>query len=492
MLSDRDALLAAICANPHEDTPRLAFADWLNENGEDARAEFIRAQCALAQAEDEHDRSYAMYEFLCRVYPTGLAATNWERVDPGVKRLIDLHARCGKLLKKHGAKWRPQGPGQRRVKWAGFRRGFPHLIELRSEREFGTFVAGLRGTVPPVELAVHDALSRVLDLFDEPGSLDWLAAVSTSEPVGVRELGHRPEARNISALRIGNPGDGEPSIPSALGAPYWTGLRSLHLSDGLVSREAAEALLRLPNLRTLRHLRLRAYDGWIADPVRTLAVDGFTELRTLGIEACYLNDDAAEALANCADLKNLRYLELRDNRITGRGVTALLTSPHLTNLVYLGLERNPCAGVDAKNLAKAPPGALRLLHAHGARFEAADVGALMRCPRVRTCWYFDVDDNNLGTPAVRALVRGGKDWCPPILWIAYNSIDDKGAEALANWRAASNLSALHIKYNSVTDAGVSALLDSPHLAKLDALGADATAPETAARLAARFKHPAGY
>ena len=31
--SDHDALLAAI-AQPEDDTPRLAFADWLEENGQ--------------------------------------------------------------------------------------------------------------------------------------------------------------------------------------------------------------------------------------------------------------------------------------------------------------------------------------------------------------------------------------------------------------------------------------------------------------------------
>jgi uncharacterized protein (TIGR02996 family) len=29
-VSERDALLAAIRANPEDDTPRLAFADWLD------------------------------------------------------------------------------------------------------------------------------------------------------------------------------------------------------------------------------------------------------------------------------------------------------------------------------------------------------------------------------------------------------------------------------------------------------------------------------
>jgi uncharacterized protein (TIGR02996 family) len=46
---DRIAFLRAIAANPDEDTPRLAYADWLDENGsteaDRARAEFIRLSC---------------------------------------------------------------------------------------------------------------------------------------------------------------------------------------------------------------------------------------------------------------------------------------------------------------------------------------------------------------------------------------------------------------------------------------------------------------
>ncbi|MBP3960037.1 TIGR02996 domain-containing protein [Gemmata sp. G18] len=48
-MSDEEALLAAISAHPDEDTPRLAFADWLDENDRGIRAEFIRIQCALTQ-----------------------------------------------------------------------------------------------------------------------------------------------------------------------------------------------------------------------------------------------------------------------------------------------------------------------------------------------------------------------------------------------------------------------------------------------------------
>ncbi len=41
--------LSAICADPADDTPRLVLADWLDDNGEAERAEFIRLQCELAK-----------------------------------------------------------------------------------------------------------------------------------------------------------------------------------------------------------------------------------------------------------------------------------------------------------------------------------------------------------------------------------------------------------------------------------------------------------
>jgi uncharacterized protein (TIGR02996 family) len=40
-----------IVADPDDDTPRLIFADWLDEHGEEERAEFIRLQCEYAGLE---------------------------------------------------------------------------------------------------------------------------------------------------------------------------------------------------------------------------------------------------------------------------------------------------------------------------------------------------------------------------------------------------------------------------------------------------------
>jgi uncharacterized protein (TIGR02996 family) len=45
--SEEAALLAAIIANPECDTARLVYADWLQEHGQEDRAEFIRVQVEL-------------------------------------------------------------------------------------------------------------------------------------------------------------------------------------------------------------------------------------------------------------------------------------------------------------------------------------------------------------------------------------------------------------------------------------------------------------
>lgn len=48
-MTEREALLRAVCEFPDDDTPRLVFADWLQEHGEEARATFIRLQIERAR-----------------------------------------------------------------------------------------------------------------------------------------------------------------------------------------------------------------------------------------------------------------------------------------------------------------------------------------------------------------------------------------------------------------------------------------------------------
>src|SRR5690242_9892719 len=46
------AFLADVIASGGDDAPRLVFADWLEDNGQAHRAEFIRLQCRLAGVDE--------------------------------------------------------------------------------------------------------------------------------------------------------------------------------------------------------------------------------------------------------------------------------------------------------------------------------------------------------------------------------------------------------------------------------------------------------
>ena len=94
-MSDEAAFLRAICEHPDEDTPRLAFADWLAEQGGAVNAAWangIRAQvwlargatdAAYAQQSKVFESGYGLAKVRERLgLPTGLNVTEWERGFP--------------------------------------------------------------------------------------------------------------------------------------------------------------------------------------------------------------------------------------------------------------------------------------------------------------------------------------------------------------------------------------------------------------------------
>ena len=125
MLADNKALLRAIAADPDEDTPRLAYADWLDENNEPKYAAFIRAQIALAGV-PEYD-------------PRGVRA--WFG-DPDAITGRGFDAFLPDL---------PDG-----VVWdqRSFRRGFPWAIEVKTPAAFAAHAAAVFALAPVQALQV--------------------------------------------------------------------------------------------------------------------------------------------------------------------------------------------------------------------------------------------------------------------------------------------------------------------------------------------------
>jgi uncharacterized protein (TIGR02996 family) len=75
--ADEDALLTAIAAAPLDDAPRLVYADWLQDRGQDAKAEYIRAVVGLMH---QHEDPAAVKK--CVALADGLGA-DWRQAVGG-------------------------------------------------------------------------------------------------------------------------------------------------------------------------------------------------------------------------------------------------------------------------------------------------------------------------------------------------------------------------------------------------------------------------
>jgi uncharacterized protein (TIGR02996 family) len=139
------ALLEYVCQDPSDDVARLAYADALEERGEDARAEFVRVQVELWARRDEYD-SYDLMER----GPTydALQRREWELLEAHWQDWLPLRpAHCANLL----------GSSPSCGTSVTFRRGFPCEVSLTAE----SFAGGSCGRCSGSGwVRVHDGFIR--------------------------------------------------------------------------------------------------------------------------------------------------------------------------------------------------------------------------------------------------------------------------------------------------------------------------------------------
>jgi uncharacterized protein (TIGR02996 family) len=204
--AEQEALLRAINDEPDDDNARLVYADWLADNGQPERGEFIRLQVAHAKA---------------------------IRAD----RLFAGEEREQELLSSHGDLWQAEYAMIRGVTWSGFWRGFPGATVLNA------------GTLARNAKAIWDAApveSVVIQKFDAKG-----ASLPTCPQLNrVRIL----ELRSVNSLR----GDVAEALANLLDSPHLCGLWWLAVTGySTLGLEATEAIARSESLKGLEMLTLR-------------------------------------------------------------------------------------------------------------------------------------------------------------------------------------------------------------------------------------------
>jgi uncharacterized protein (TIGR02996 family) len=393
-MTDRDALYRSILEHPADDTPRLVYADWLEENGRPEEAAFIRGDCWIeSAARDDSDYTDQL-----------------DRLEE-VRLWLGAHA-PGPVMKfragiaiEHGPNW-----------WKWSLRGFPRFFEFDGYRHAGA--SAMRSLVRALERAFTRLPTRWLVVRHV--TVEQLAALLKQRVVA--ELDQltvqldTTDALQDDAARV------------IAECPSLKMLRGLSLGF-LFGEPGAEALARCQQLRTLRWLALEPA-GLSTAALRTLAeTEWFRELGELRLKNG-LTDLAFEHLCRLGPFPRLAALDLSDNDFPVAGWEAFARSKSFPALVDLTLERanlsdgrfpvlttarwfepaaldlTGCAIGDdgARALAGAPwAESLRRLGLRHNRIGPAGTARLANCRKLGRLQHLDLGNNRLGVQALDAL-----------------------------------------------------------------------------------------
>jgi len=523
-MSDRDALLAAIIANPDEDTPRLAYADWLDENlpdripspaaGPSARAEYIRVQCRLAQ------------------YPFD---------EPDYPELLERERDLARWLQTHAAKKAEEPALPDDLEWFGgfdsgdartYSRGFPDEFEyndyddeptanveciltalpetfahttlrtLRMEEAYGEEVAGLVCS-PAVSGLRGLSLS---DVDDDNG--DAIRAIAASPHLHqlkrldldfdisddeLKELAKSTHLEALEFLSLDYPSPG--GLVSLTKARWFRNLRSLRiwsddhdvfktLADGPEMPNLVELIFRGPIVPTVPAVRkfvasdsfpqlkrLEVMYARLTPEHIAVFARGSWPLRHLTLNRVGVHKSGVESLAKATFAESLRVLELPECEITAGGIQALANSPKLSGLKHLDLKANPIGigGLAAIARSESLRGLRSLSLVHGNDVKALiDSTAMLNfltaldLPDLR---HLELDRMPVGVRGARAIATGSSFANLTRLSLNECGLRENGARAIVESRMLPYLTSLELADNAA-GKGVAKLASAKVLPRL--------------------------
>ncbi len=300
------SFLEFILAHPDDDAPRLVFADWLEEHGEDARAEFIRVQIERARL------------------PV------WDA------QQVRLRLREKELLKQHGQKWKDELPKVEGITWEEFRRGFvatatfAGFAVLRDKASACWDATPLEGAI--VRWPRADELSE---------NISWIPGLReltvTGRPYAFNDvirLANLPLLSTLHALNLPNCNLGGEGFRQLVASPHLGNLTALRVPFNNIGNEAVRALHEAVSLTSLEELDLAETGSY-----------GRTRIDRRYREDPVIEATDAAALAKWPGMARLRALNLSGNDVRSRGLRTLLRSRYAIGLKELRLRTN---GLDAK------------------------------------------------------------------------------------------------------------------------------------------------
>jgi uncharacterized protein (TIGR02996 family) len=484
-MNTEQAFMQAVCEAPDDAAPRLVFADWLEDNGQAERAEFIRLQCRRA------------------------AMSEWDDYDSLVEREQEL-------LKKHEKKWiKPAAKFTRRVEW---RRGFVEEMALPAakflENAEAIFAATPLLTLRPLQIrpawndfiaSEHLSRLRVLAMYFSSLGVERTRSLGSCERLanlhelnvgvnqarrGVEGILRSPHLGNLRRLKLNKNDSGDRLIEPLAEAKRFPHLRLLDLLGNGISAEGARQLCRIGWLSQLEQLNLA--ENPIGDAgVEALAASGvWSNHRRLDLRECKLTGASGRHLAACSHLSGLRDLHVGTKG--GEGfVSDLARSPHLHGLRTLDLmQSDGLSEADADALVRSPMAAnLRCLRLHALSRAVQKILLTAESLSGLTTLCLMGSRSSPSDGLVGKWIREATHLENlTSLDVSYNQLGNEGLTHLAESPHLARLTYLDVGSNGATKVGFEALANSPHLGRLRKLATGYLQGDQATRkmLEARF------
>jgi uncharacterized protein (TIGR02996 family) len=254
-MTDHDAFLRAICADPADDTARLVFADWLADHGDPDRGEFIRIEVELARRDPEDEAAERRRSALYARRDTLLKANQQRWIEPFLPAARDITFRRGFVAEleaaigdflRHGAQWLAVTPltRVRFTSWGGVWNPLTQSLSTNVERLFaspllsrleGIVVEGQPLTEADIEvLARHPDLGRLRELVLRRNRLGNAGAIV---------LAGMPQLRGLEELDLAGNNITDPGARAIAGSPHLAGLKELRIAGGNPIRKKGWAVL---------------------------------------------------------------------------------------------------------------------------------------------------------------------------------------------------------------------------------------------------------
>ncbi len=524
--SDFEALLRAVFANPEEDTARLVFADFLEENGEGDRAALVRLQCEQARLKPTTKRwkelaaelkpLVAKFKKQIEPLPEDMEYQlhrGFLRLDGDFGYLDDLGALPARFTALFRDGW-VASVGVPFFLLYGLDAGAAELLPQVGELDVSKYPLD-PDTLVTLVTETADAratgrLARVVVHRSSRAAFDELTRAEAGEAVALGKLGAErrhgflnPRSFDLllrtgqldgaRAMTLGGYDLGDDQLRSLLDTADLSRLHEWWLSEWDLTRTGVAALANSDKLDRLTELNLASVPlGTTAENMMSVlaAATGLGSVERLRLINCALDDADARTLAKSRSFPKLKVLELSQNfDLTAAGAAALLAAKHFPHLAHVDLIDAPIAGREQLPLLLGAPDRpdlrlrfdqLDLRRRVGSREVIVELGSLgsdydgafddmASAKGAERVTQLRAPRAHLGAKQMADLAAG---FDPETLWqldLTDNPLRNDGAAALVAAFAGFHLRELVLAECRVQAVGVAALVTSALFARLHVL-----------------------